>query len=506
MSLASQFLLPFYTTGGAAFLSAALVGLLGLYFFFASRSFKVKKSNSTHNAFHQRCESGTTDETEIIIVGSGILGSAMAAVLGQDGRRVTVIERDLKQPDRIVGELLQPGGYEAVKALGLKDCVEGLDAHEVKGYIIHAIESKISVEVPYPSQEEDVYSGRSFHHGRFVMGLRKAARAQPSVSYIEGVVTKIMEQDGVITGVTYRQKDHRRNQAEFPIVDNKFKFHSIHRHSSHFSQNITAPLTIVADGCFSKFRKTLVNTKPQTSSHFAGLIIKDCPQFKDNHAELVLAKPSPILIYKIASHDTRVLVDIPDKMPKDMKGYMLENILPQLPDHIKESFHDSVVNGGIRSMPNSFLPPAPIEKSGVLLLGDAYNMRHPLTGGGMSVALNDVKLWRELFKEMKNETMKQCQSPEALPLAEKEISFFCGQRAGSSPLRSLCRTRRLSPNPVVLIGHFFAVAVYAILFTFRDRPWYLMPLAVMDSFLIFIKACGVLFPLIFSEFHMVLSC
>lgn len=44
----------------------------------------------------------------------------MAAVLGQDGRRVTVIERDLKQPDRIVGELLQPGGYEAVKALGLK--------------------------------------------------------------------------------------------------------------------------------------------------------------------------------------------------------------------------------------------------------------------------------------------------------------------------------------------------------------------------------------------------
>lgn len=53
-------------------------------------------------------------------------------------------------------------------------------------------------------------------------------------------------------------------------------------------------------------------------------------------------------------------------------------------------------------MPNSFLPPAPIEKSGVLLLGDAYNMRHPLTGGGMSVALNDVKLWRELFKEMKN--------------------------------------------------------------------------------------------------------
>ena len=29
----------------------------------------------------------------------------------KDGRRVRVIERDLTEPDRIVGELLQPGGY-----------------------------------------------------------------------------------------------------------------------------------------------------------------------------------------------------------------------------------------------------------------------------------------------------------------------------------------------------------------------------------------------------------
>lgn len=38
--------------------------------------------------------------------------------------------------------------------------------------------------------------------------------------------------------------------------------------------------------------------------------------------------------------------------------------------------------------------------TGVLLLGDAYNMRHPLTGGGMSVALNDVIIWRSLLKNI----------------------------------------------------------------------------------------------------------
>lgn len=38
----------------------------------------------------------------------------------QDGRLVHVIERDLAEPDRIVGELLQPGGYLKLIELGLQ--------------------------------------------------------------------------------------------------------------------------------------------------------------------------------------------------------------------------------------------------------------------------------------------------------------------------------------------------------------------------------------------------
>ncbi len=55
-----------------------------------------------------------------MVVGSGVLGSAISAVLAIDGRDVTIIERDLGEPDRIVGELLQPGGYKALDKLGLK--------------------------------------------------------------------------------------------------------------------------------------------------------------------------------------------------------------------------------------------------------------------------------------------------------------------------------------------------------------------------------------------------
>jgi squalene monooxygenase len=45
---------------------------------------------------------------------------------------VLVLERDLTQPDRIVGELLQPGGYLALKKLGLAEAVEGIDAVKVR--------------------------------------------------------------------------------------------------------------------------------------------------------------------------------------------------------------------------------------------------------------------------------------------------------------------------------------------------------------------------------------
>ena len=41
-------------------------------------------------------------------------------LVAQDDRRVHVIERDLTEPDRIVGELLQPGGYLKLIELGLQ--------------------------------------------------------------------------------------------------------------------------------------------------------------------------------------------------------------------------------------------------------------------------------------------------------------------------------------------------------------------------------------------------
>ncbi|XP_012578396.1 PREDICTED: squalene monooxygenase isoform X2 [Condylura cristata] len=313
-------------------------------------------------------------DPEVIIVGSGVLGSALAAVLSRDGRKVTVIERDLKEPDRILGEFLQPGGCRVLKELGLEDTVECIDGHVINGYIIHDMESKSEVQIPFPlSENNQVQSGRAFHHGKFIMSLRKAAMAEPNTKFIEGTVLQLLEEDDAIVGVQYKDKE------------------------TGDLKELHAPLTIVADGLFSKFRKNLISNKVSISSHFVGLLMKDVPQFKSNHAELVLTDWGPVLIYQISSNETRVLVDVQGELPRNLREYMAEKIYPQLPEYLKDPFLEAVQNSRLRPMPASFLPSSPINKRGVLLLGDAYNMRHPLTGGGMTVVFKDIKLWRTLL-------------------------------------------------------------------------------------------------------------
>ena len=58
-------------------------------------------------------------EQDVIVIGAGVVGTATAVTLARQGHKVKVIERDMKEPDRIVGELMQPGGIIALRNLGL---------------------------------------------------------------------------------------------------------------------------------------------------------------------------------------------------------------------------------------------------------------------------------------------------------------------------------------------------------------------------------------------------
>lgn len=373
----------------------------------ATTTTKPDSSNASSAAERRR---RLHHEADVLIIGAGILGCALAVTLGRQGRSVILLEASLKEPDRIVGELLQPGGVNALENLGLRECLEDIESIPVEGYYVTYFGEPVKIPYPRQSPASEVPEGRSFHHGRFVMKLREAARRCRNVSIVETKATDLItcSYTNQVLGVDCVSRDQLRD--------------------CYFGS-----LTVVADGYNSKFRKQYHAHKPQMRSRFWGLELIDAklPQPRFGHVLLNSDKP-PVLLYQIGPHETRALIDVPENLPSasvkngGVKGYLRKVVLPSLPECVQPSFLEALERGPLRSMPNSFLPASTNKVPGLMLLGDALNMRHPLTGGGMTVALNDVVFIRDLL------------SPENAPsLADtnrvlKQLSVFHWQRKKAS--------------------------------------------------------------------------
>ena len=352
-----------------------------------------RKSSLAREASPKTLRRTLHNESDVLIVGAGIIGTALAITLARapHNRSVTLLEKSLKEPDRIVGELLQPGGVSALRKLGLEECLEEIDSVKVKGYEV--IYYGTGVEIPYPENAGGLEGkqrhckgeqggrpeGRSFHHGRFIRRLREVALREENVTVLESTVTEIVKcgYTGQILGAQCLTNGER---------------------DVHFGQ-----LTVLADGYASKFRKEYITRPVISKSRFWGLELIDAELPRPLHGHVVLGEGAPVLLYQIGSRETRALIDVPEGLesasPKvgGVKGHLRTVVLPSLPPCVKPSFEQALDEGKLRSMPNSFLPPSVNRVSGMVMLGDAMNMRHPLTGGGMTVAFHDVVLLSELL-------------------------------------------------------------------------------------------------------------
>ncbi|CAI5484993.1 unnamed protein product [Closterium sp. Yama58-4] len=465
---------------------------------------------------------GTADdgreEYDALVVGAGIAGCALAYSLGKTGRRVLVLERDLSEPDRIVGELLQPGGYLKLVELGMQDCVDGIDAQRVDGYALFMDggDCKVSYPTLSTSQLHMLFAGhrldlaerpgagssaagdemwkvagRGFHNGRFVQRLREKAASLPTVTLREATVLGLLEDGDRVTGVRYRAAKRAPGSAqEAGAVGGKGETEE---------GEMLAPLTFVCDGCFSNLRRSISKSKVDVPSSFVGLLLRDCPLPHPNYGHVVLADPSPVLFYPVSSSEVRCLVDIPagTKVPSiasgDMADYLLSNVLPQLPKQLQGPFREAVRAGDIRCMPNRIMPAVPVTRPGALLMGDAFNMRHPLTGGGMTVALSDVSVLTQILRPLKDfrNTRAVCEYAEAFYTRRKPIAatintlsialyrVFCAskdeammamrqacfdylQLGGACSEGPISLLSGLNPQPLSLVLHFFAVAFFAL--------------------------------------------
>lgn len=305
-------------------------------------------------------------EFDICIIGAGMAGATIAAHLARKGIKIALIDQCFKEKNRIVGELLQPGAVRSLAQLGLEDCLEDFDAQPVDGYALLQGDEKITI--PYP----DNFKGMGLHNGRFLQQIRTSALRNETVTRIDGKALQLLENEQrEIIGVSYRE-----------ALTSEIK--AIH-----------APLTITSDGFFSNFREHLSNNEKTVTSYFIGLILKDCEMPFPKHGHVFLSGPTPFICYPISSFEFRLLIDFPGgQLPrkKALQAHLDANVTPYIPEGMRRSYEQALQEEGFKVMPNHYMAAKPIVRKGAVMLGDALNMRHPLTGGGLTAVFSDIEI------------------------------------------------------------------------------------------------------------------
>lgn len=334
-----------------------------------------------------------------------------------------------------------------------------------------------------------------------------------SVQLEQGIVTSLLVESGTIKGVQYKTKAGQVLKAY-------------------------APLTIVCDGCFSNLRCSLCDPKLISRKHmmqitglhaftshhiffpfksFWCLILKSCSHISGGYSFVfcwfgIRELSTPIskswaryssgslsgLVLSNSVTEIRCLVDIPgQKLPSLARGEMAEYlktiIAPQVPSELRDSFISAVDKGNIKTMPNRSMPVAPYPTKGALLMGDAFNMRHPLTGGGMTVALSDIVVLQNLLRPLHDlkDANSLCKYLESFYTLRKPVASTINTLAGAlhkvfcassdqarKEMRQACfdylslggacsrgpvaLLSGLNPCPLSLVIHFFAVAMYGV--------------------------------------------
>lgn len=319
---------------------------------------------------------------DICIIGAGVAGASLACYLKDSGYRICIVERDWSEQDRIVGELLQPDGVRQLKQMGLELLLSGIEAQEILGYSI--IYNGEQLDVAYPEEER----GRGLRNGKFMQRMRTELSDSPNITRYEGTVKELTYKDEhTIGGIIFTDK------------------------ATGGQVGIDATLTIVSDGFFSKFRKEVTESEETVTGYFLGMVLKDCQLPHTAHGHVFLTDSSPFLCYPISDRESRLLIDFPGnaapRKGEALSQFLSNHVRPRMTADMLPAFDAAVAEGKFKVMPNHYMPGHSKAMDGVVVVGDALNMRHPLTGGGMTVTLRDVHTIGKLLMGNKEIALKE---------------------------------------------------------------------------------------------------
>jgi 2-polyprenyl-6-methoxyphenol hydroxylase-like FAD-dependent oxidoreductase len=316
---------------------------------------------------------------EVVIVGAGIAGGALAFSLARKGIAVGVLERDVEPVDRVRGEFIAPWGVIELKRLEL------LDALQKAGGVFSVL------NIPYDENSPGELALKfAFRFadlvpevpGGFCMGHPAMCRTLAGEAEAAGAV--------ILRGID----DIEVTPGNRPSV-------AFRRHGERTEW--TARLVVGADGRNSRIRQQLELKMLADPPHnlLGGMLVEGVPDWPQNTQAIGTEGRTHFLIFPQGGDRVRLYLcyDFADKAA--YAG-------PRRQQNLIETF------GGLQCLPQaamiaSSVPIGPFNSfsnedhwledptaPGVVLVGDAAGHNDPITGQGLSIALRDIRLVSEI--------------------------------------------------------------------------------------------------------------
>ena len=317
---------------------------------------------------------------DLAIVGGGIAGSALAAVMARDGYKVLLLEQSEAFMDRVRGEWIAPWGVVETRRVGLYDLLREAGGHHVARHVTYdeSRDPKASEAhmLPLGIFAPDVAGPLCLGHPLHCLTLFDAAIAAGADARRNVAITALSLGD--TPSLSYAQ-DGRTVTA-------------------------SARLIVGADGRTSQVRDAAGIALHQDKPHhwFAGLLIEGADDWADDLQAIGTEGDFGFLAFPQGGGRVRVY-----------GGYALgETGRFKGPDGARR-FLDAFA---MRSSPdNRYLvagrPAGPLHSyvnadawtdepygPGVVLIGDAAGWNDPIIGLGLSITYRDVRLVIEILK------------------------------------------------------------------------------------------------------------
>jgi 2-polyprenyl-6-methoxyphenol hydroxylase-like FAD-dependent oxidoreductase len=324
---------------------------------------------------------------EVVIVGAGIGGSALATVLTRAGITVTVLEKSLVHVDHVRGEWLAPWGVAETQRLGLYDTLIAAGGHHLGRHIGY------SDDIEPAEAESQLLDFKSFEGVGF----------KPPLCMRHPDMCDLLNREATTSGA-----ELLRGVTDLQIIAGsapEVRF----RHDRR-ERKFNPRIVIGADGRNSVVRSQIGIEQHRDPTHhlMAGMLVDNTIGWPADLQIFGTEARVNFLAFPQSAERVRLYICYPNEDKKRFAG--ADNQARFI-----DAFHlasvprsEYLANGTAAGPCNSYgnedtwtdVPYVP----GVVLIGDAAGHNDPIIGQGLSISYRDVRIVRDLMLENRNWT------------------------------------------------------------------------------------------------------